>query len=148
MNTNKALKTKNILAKNLKELQHKLVNNNIFEVRNINQVEYKTDEILNQYIATLNDLVDIKTKIAKANVEIYDKIFRLAELKGLVCTLGSIPVKLGKESGSIYGRQVAEEIEYDSTLKQKVIDEKIKTLEAEMERLQDDLDKHNFTTEV
>jgi hypothetical protein len=43
----------------------------------------------------LAELVKVKAAVAAANGEIYDKIFRLAELKGLVTTLTGLDTKAG-----------------------------------------------------
>lgn len=149
MNINKALKTKNLLAKKLMELKNLLVTNNTFQTKNKDRVEYNTQELYTQYTDTMERLVGVKTQIAKANTDVYNRIFKLAELKGIVTTLKSIPVKRGIESTFGYlANDTTKEVEYSSTLTHKDIDALVEKHEKEIEIIQDELDRYNFSTEV
>jgi len=148
LNVNQALKKKNALTKDMVTQQALLIAHNTYKTRNKETIEYDTKAVLNNFVANIGCLVETKAAIARANHDVWPKIFRLAELKGLVSTLKQIPVKQGIELESTgYGAE-AKEVEYKATLTHTDIDKKIKEFENEMERLQDDLDKFNFTTEV
>jgi hypothetical protein len=93
----------------------------------------------------LDELVKVKTAIAQANVAVYEKIFRLAELKGLSALLKTLETKNGvfKENSGVYGS--AYDIEYIAQLKKTEVDRLAAETDAEIQSLQDALDEFNFT---
>ena len=58
--------------------------------------DYDTRELLVKLRATIDQLVRLKGAIGKANGEIYEKIFRLSELRGAVALLKTVPTRHGK----------------------------------------------------
>ncbi len=148
MNINKGLKNKNKFTKELSVKLALLPSHNVFDVVNKDKLEYNTADIVKEIDTTITKLVDTKAGIAKANGPIWGKIFRIAELKGLIVSLKMIPVKTETETIRGYGVQQTEKIEWDSTLKHTDIDQLIKKYETEIETLQDEIDKFNFTTEI
>jgi ribosomal protein L29 len=87
MNVKKALKEKNRLVKEIQELYARLSQYNSVEVGNVRP--YSPKDMLEQINEKSNELVELKTKIHKANTPVYDKIFRLSELKSTIARLKS-----------------------------------------------------------
>jgi hypothetical protein len=84
-------------------------------------------------------LIDIKTKIHRANIGVYDKIFRLSELKSLAKKFVQIDCNEGKVTDR-YGRNTEPSIK---TAEISIVDR-----EEEIEQLQEELDTHNATTSI
>src|SRR5580700_3759595 len=89
----KALKVKNKLAGEIGELKDLLVKQNVRPAKQ--KFDYDNHEVLARLRAKLEDLVKVKAAVAAANAELYEKIFRLAELKGLSATVTSLDTKAG-----------------------------------------------------
>jgi len=87
----KALKLKNQLAGEVGQLKELLTKQNSRSTKQ--KFDYDNREVLTRLRAKLEELIKVKAAVAAANAEIYDKIFRLAELKGLVATLTSLTRK-------------------------------------------------------
>ena len=138
MTIKQALKEKNRLIKAIDdELKKVYLYNSIDEG---NTRPYSTVDSLSNIMILEEGLIDIKTKIHKANVEVYDKIFRLSELKSLAKRLSQIDWTEGKVSDR-YGRQ-------EPSIKTSEIsvvdrDVRVKMIEEEIERIQEELDTHN-----
>ena len=90
-------------------------------------------------------LIEIKTKIHKANVEVYDKIFRLSELKSLAKRFTQINCDEGKVSDR-YGRQEPSIKTAEISVVER--DVRVKMIEEEIESLQEELDTHNATKTI
>lgn len=148
MNVNSALKKKNRLAKEISQKQVLLTHHNAYKAKNETTQQYNSKNILSDVERLIDSLVETKSAIAKANSEVYAKIFRMAELKGLVAILKTVPVKLGKETEHVGFRGETEEVEWKSHLTNTDLDKKVAEFETQIQTLQDDLDKFNFTTEV
>jgi len=104
--------------------------------------------VLTRLRAKVAELVKVKAVVAAANAEIYDKIFRLAELKGLVTTLTGLDTKAGVfHEGRGFG-EGAYEVEYVAQLGKVDVDKLVAELNAEIQSLQDTLDEFNFTRSV
>src|SRR5438045_695766 len=84
----KALKLKNQLAGDIAQLKELLAKQNSRSTKQ--KFDYENREVLTRLRAKIDELIKVKAAVAAANAEIYDKIFRLAELKGLVATLTSL----------------------------------------------------------
>jgi hypothetical protein len=110
--------------------------------------DYDSHEVLAALRAKVESLINVKSAIAAANVAQYPRIFRLAELKGLVALLKTLDVRHGvfKEAGNY--AQPAYEIEYVAQLKKSVVDGLVAELEAEISGLQDELDEFNHSQSV
>ena len=91
-------------------------------------------------------LIDLKTKIHRANIGVYDKIFRMSELKSLAKKLSQINCDEGKVTDR-YLRGAEPSIK---TAEISVVDKdvRVKSIEEEIERLQEELDTHNATTSI
>jgi hypothetical protein len=142
----KALKLKNQLAGEVAQLKTLLTQQNSRSTQQ--KFDYDNHEVLARLRAKLNDLVKTKAAVAAANAEIYDQIFRLAELKGLVVTLNGLDTKAGVfHEGRGFG-EAAYEVEYVAQIGKVEVDQLVAELNAEIQSLQDALDEFNFTRSV
>ncbi len=146
MKLTKALKFKNQLAGELAELKERLKEQNSREATV--PFDYDTAEVLTDVRSKIQQLVEVKAAIASANVDQYARIFRLAELKGLVSTLKNLNVRHGvfKEGGG-YTEPVYK-VEYIAQIKKADVDALISELENEIAELQDQLDEFNHVTRI
>lgn len=145
MTVKQALKEKNKLTKQISVL--------VSRIQKFNSVEegskrtYDPREDMDKLKETINDLVNLKTKIHLANSQVYDKIFQLSEYKGLVKYLRVINCSEGLttenhrfgETKSTYKTVVIGEVEMDNL---------ITYYESEIEKIQEVLDTHNATTHI
>jgi hypothetical protein len=146
MKVSKALKLKNQLAGEVGQLKDLLTKQNSRSSKQ--KFDYDTREVLTRLRAKLAELVKVKAAVAAANAEIYDKIFRLAELKGLVTTLTGLDTKAGVfHEGRGFG-EGAYEVEYVAQLGKVDVDKLVAELNTEIQSLQDPLDEFNFTRSV
>jgi len=142
----KALKMKNQLAGEVAQLKELLAKQNSRSTKQ--KFDYDNREVLTRLRAKLAELVKVKAAIAAANAEVYDKIFRLAELKGLVVTLTALDTKAGVfHEGRGFG-EAAYETEYVAQLSKVDVDNLVAESNAEIQGLQDTLDEFNFTRSV
>jgi len=146
MKLTKALKLKNQLAGEVTELKERLTKQNSRAAKI--PFDYDAQEILAALRAKVEHLIAVKSVIAAANVAQYPRIFRLAELKGIVALFKALDVRHGvfKEAGNY--AQPAYEVEYVAQLKKSVVDGLVAELEAEISALQDGLDEFNHTQAV
>jgi hypothetical protein len=142
----KALKLKNQLAGEVAQLKDLLTKQNSRSTKQ--KFDYDNREVLTRLRAKLAELVKVKAVVAAANAEVYDKIFRLAELKGLVTTLSGLDTKAGVfHEGRGFG-DAAYDIEYVAQIGKVDVDKLVAELNAEIQSLQDSLDEFNFTRSV
>jgi hypothetical protein len=139
----KALKLKNQLAGEVAQLKELLAKQNVRSSKQ--KFDYDNREVLTRLRAKLDELVKVKAAIAAANAEIYDKIFRLAELKGLVTTLTGLDTKTGVfHEGGRFG-EPGYEVEYVAQLGKVDVDKLVAEVKDQIQALQDTLDEFNFT---
>lgn len=142
MNVKQALKQKNKLVTDLKANFEILKKYNSIEEGNPRR--YSMEETLDKITTLSNELVELKAQIHRANAPVYDKIFALAELKGLVKELKKVPTEEGKQD-SRYGSVLSvKEVELTIVDVQKKVD----ILTVKIEELQNELDIHNSNTQI
>jgi hypothetical protein len=146
MNIKQALKQKNKLAKKIQETSVRIAKYN-----SVDENAYRPYDInleLNNLIALTNDMVELKTKIHMANREVYSKIFRLSELKALVKHLRGVDCAQGVTTpGLRYGESV-NPIVKSCVIGRLDMDKYIEQYEAEIDKIQDELDRHNSIVEI
>ena len=142
----KALKMKNQLAGEVAQLKDLLAKQNSRSTKQ--KFDYDNREVLTRLRAKLDELVKVKAAVAAANVEIYDRIFRLAELKGLATTLNALDTKAGVFHEGRGFADASYEVEYVAQLGKVDVDKLVAELNAEIQSLQDALDEFNFTRSV
>jgi hypothetical protein len=142
MNVKQALKAKNKLVTDLKAQYEILKRYNSIEEGNPRR--YSMQNTLDKIHQLSNELVELKAQIHKANQPVYEKIFALAELKGMIKELRKVPTEEGKSSDRYSSVISVKVVELDVV----TIDGIVKTLEEAIEKLQDELDVHNATTQI
>ena len=145
MNVKKALKEKNRLVKEIQELYGRLSQYNSVEVGNVRP--YSPKDMLEQINEKSNELVELKTKIHKANTPVYDKIFRLSELKSTISRLKSLDCSEGV-SNDYYSRNRENPPVKTAEISIVERDEMVKHMEEQIETIQDILDTHNQNTQI
>ena len=142
MNIKQALKEKNKLVAEIKELYDTAKKTNSIEVGNPRR--FSVEGSLKEAESKTKQLVELKTKIHKANLSVYEKIFRMSEMKNRIKELKAISTEEGKVNQR-YGSTVEnKEVELNAAQ----IKVMVKELESEIEKIQDDLDVHNATTQL
>lgn len=146
MNIKKALKLKNKLVLQVSE--------NYQKVSAYNSVEegakkpYDTREALEAYNTSVNELVELKTRIHRANAPVYDKIFRLSELKSMASKLKNLNCQEGKINQRSRWEPEGQSVVMVAEIGIVERDEMIKHIEGQIEEIQDILDTHNAVTEI
>jgi hypothetical protein len=142
MNVKQALKQKNRLVTDLKAQYEILKKYNSIEEGNPRR--YSMVEALDKITNLSNELVQLKAQIHRANQPVYDKIFELAELKGLVKELKKVPTEEGKVNER-YGSVVSvKQVELNVV----DIQHKVDVISVRIEELQNELDIHNANTNI
>ena len=142
MNVKQALKVKNKLVTDLKTQYQILQKYNSIEEGNTRR--YSMTNALAKIKTLQAELVGLKTQIHRANAPVYDKIFALAELKGMIKELKKIPTDEGKQTeryGSVQSIKVVEFNIVD-------IENRVGELQDRIEALQNELDIHNANTNI
>lgn len=149
MNLSKALKTKNRLTGEISRLQTQFLTSNYKDSRIPDHPAVSSIEIFNTLTNKVNDLIALKTKIALANVGIFESIERMAQLKSLIAKVESL-------NSEITAPQKVDRFDKDSKetfvltpFILPVEKEKIRAdLQAKIEALQDQIDDYNAKTQI
>ena len=145
MTVKQALKLKNKLVKEITEELQKAQSYNSVEVSTPRP--YSSSEALEKVAKLTNELVELKTKIHQANSPVYDKIFRLSELKSLVSKIKMLNCTEGT-STDYYSRRSENPPVMTSEISIVERDSMVKIMEDEIESIQDELDIHNALTQI
>ena len=139
----KALAEKNKLARNIKSIQSKIAKHNSYIAGN--SPIYDTKVLLKELDSNIEAIVNIKAKIAHANLKKIESIYRLSEIKSLAAFLKKLTIHEGKVKAEGYNAEVNE---WESELSHTERDELVLDLETKIEDLQMEMDRYNFETEV
>ena len=142
MNIKQALKEKNKLVAEIKDLYETAKKFNSTELGNTRR--FSVQDSLNEAREKTARLVELKTKIHKANLPVYEKIFRMSEMKNQIKELKGISTEEGKVSSRYSSMVEVKEVELNAAQ----IKAMVKNIESEIEKLQDELDVHNATTQI
>jgi len=151
MTINKALKEKNRIAGRISKLQTQVVKYNRY--KKDSTVEFSTKELFKSLQEEWAYLIDIKSKIAKANVGISDKLVQLTEAKAELSfwnSFGNVgPAKETiQESKFIDGKYVFIDTVNVSEITTKDVQTNINRVQKLIENLQDEIDEYNATTKI
>jgi len=146
MNIKQALKRKNKLVKEISvEFER---------IQKYNSVITGTDRIydprlaMDNYIRKTNSLISLKNAIHQANAPMYDKIFRLSELKSVISKLKVLDCNHGPiHSRGGYGT-ASETMQFDAIIQVIERDLIVEKLEAELDMIQEVLDRWNTNTDI
>ena len=142
MNVKQALKAKNKLVGEIKECYRILQTQNSIEEGNPRR--YSVKKKLEDIAELTDELVQLKTRLHRANSSVYDKIFQMAEIKGIIKELKKMDVSEGKQTER-YGSVVSvKEVEMNVIERDAII----KQYEEHVEKLQNELDIHNSNTNI
>jgi|688.fasta_scaffold37114_10 hypothetical protein len=142
MNVKQALKAKNKLVAEIKECYRILQTQNSIEEGNPRR--YSVKKKLEDIAELTDELVQLKARLHRANAPVYDKIFQMAEIKGIIKELKKMDVSEGKQTER-YGSVVSvKEVEMNVIERDAVI----KQYEEHVEKLQNELDIHNSNTNI
>lgn len=110
--------------------------------------DYDNRELLQQLRAKMDQLMGVKTAITIANGAIYERIFRLAELKDLIVAFRPMDTKQGvfQERSDFGGSALT--VEYRTQIPLPELNNLIAGLEIEARQIQDELDEFNTTQAV
>lgn len=144
MNIKQALKLKNKLIKLISENTRLLQQYNTIEVGNSRP--YSPTELLVEISKTTDELVELKSKIHRANVPMFEKIFEMSELKSTIKAVQKLECTEGKSNRDRY--RMESELVLTSEISLVNRNEFIKKIEERIEQLQDEMDVFNATTEI
>jgi hypothetical protein len=142
MNIKQALKLKNKLVTQMKEQYEIAKAHNSIEQGNPRR--YSALDAFNKAVELSNSLIELKTKIHLANGPVYGLIFQMSELKNQIKQLKSLPVDEGKVTERYGSITTIKEAEINIAER----DDIVKSIENQIEEIQDKLDTHNATTEL
>lgn len=144
MNIKQALKEKNKLAKKVTDLMERTNKFNSMDEGGVRS--YDPKQTLADAHTSIEELIELKTKIHIANLSVYEKIFRMSEYKSFVKYLKSLNCTQGTVVNSRYG---------DTTFRQMTTviteverDQMIEEYENMIDSIQSELDVHNATTNI
>ena len=138
-----AFKLKNKFIKEIDDIKMKIRRSNSYVTGAV--VHYDAKELYSKLATRKADLIVLKSKIIKANVVVYPKIYELAELKDQINLLKGLNTSEGKETRRGYGVEPVEEV-IVAVINQPTVDSEVVRLEDKIELLQEELDTHNYTT--
>jgi len=143
MNIKQALKKKNMLVNEIKQELNKVQTYNSMEVGS--NRPYSAKLRLQSYFDKTNELISLKVAIHKANAPVFDKIFRLSELKSMVKYINTLNCTEGKEQNR-YGVGEPRVMSAEMGIVER--DEMVKNMEDEINKIQDELDYFNNITNL
>lgn len=107
---------------------------------------FDVNDLIKSRASAVEKLIAVKAALAVSNVAIYGKIARMAELKSEIQMYRTLPTNEGcTEAG--YGDR-AKTIVIECTVNAVQVEERVKELTLEIEKLQDEVDYFNSTTEI
>ena len=114
---------------------------------------YDVKQLWADYETTIVKLVAVKTAIAKANVNIYDKIYNIAELKSKAAQLAQLNTDESEHQEMNYNRVTGETTKGAVTkrvvlFKDSEVVGQIKAIEEQISKLHDEVTAYNYTTEI
>ena len=145
MNIRQALKEKNKLVKEIQDLYVRISQYNSVEVGA--HRPYSPKQLMEIVNVKSNELVDLKTKIHIANAPVYDKIFRLSELKSTITRIKNLDCTEGV-SNDYYSRNRENPLVKTAEISIIERDEMVQHMEEQIETIQDILDTHNQNTQI
>ena len=145
MNIRQALKEKNKLVKEIQDLYVRISQYNSVEVGA--HRPYSPKQLMEIVNVKSNELVDLKTKIHIANAPVYDKIFRLSELKSTITRIKNLDCTEGV-SNDYYSRNRENPLVKTAEISIVERDEMVRFMEEQIETIQDILDTHNQNTQI
>jgi hypothetical protein len=147
MRLSQALKRKNRLAGELARLQAVLQRENSRREGSSSTVD--REAVFNQIAEVRRRLIELKTGITQANLDIYPKIAEMAELKSFIAFLSALDTKHGVHA-EVVGHYQTEprDVRYDAYLTREKVDALVVETQRRIEKLQDEIDVHNASRSI
>lgn len=147
----RALKEKNRIAGRIAKLQSQVYKYN--KNKEGTTPEYDSNELLKSLQEEWAFLIDIKSKIAKANVGIADKLVMLTEAKAELQFWNTFSntgpsTEVIEDMKRVDGNYVNVEINYVNTIPYKEVQDNINRVQKSIEDLQDCIDAYNANTQI
>lgn len=140
-----ALKQKNRLVGEINKLRLLIAREN--SRRNDNTSTVSVLDAYKMLNSKRDELIKLKTAIAKANVGVYEYIETMGELKAHIAWFEGLPTQDGEEILPQYGTTPIKYV-FNATFKRQDVDVEIAKLQSEINNLQDKIDNYNATTEI
>lgn len=144
MKISKALKEKKKLITEISRIKSRFTSENSIILGT--KRKYETKEQLELLNIKITDLINLKAAINKASEPIYAIILEIAELKAKIATYNQLSVREGIERNS--WSENDDQTEYIVEFDKIWVDEKIVETEGKIEKLQEDIDTFNHTTDI
>jgi predicted nucleic acid-binding Zn-ribbon protein len=144
MNIKQALKLKNKLIKSIGDKTKLLQEYNTVEVGNSRP--YSPVLLMGNITKSTYELIELKSKIHRANAPMFEKIFEMSELKSNIKALQKLDCTEGKSNRDRY--RMDSELTLTSEVSLVERNEIIKGMEDRIEELQDEMDVFNSNTEI
>lgn len=106
------------------------------------------DELELQLVEKTDELIKLKVSRMKANIqaEVYEKILRLGETKGLISFIDSLNVKTGLDRGMAWNAEKT--VTYKSQISVKEKQQRLAELKEKVRMLSDELDEFNAQASI
>jgi predicted nucleic acid-binding Zn-ribbon protein len=144
MNIKQSLKLKNKLIKSISDNTKLLQQYNTVEVGNPRP--YSPVKLMGEITKSTHELVELKSKIHRANAPMFEKIFEMSELKSNIKALQKLDCTEGKSNRDRY--RMESELVLTSEVSLVERNEIIREMEDRIEELQDEMDVFNSNTEI
>jgi len=144
MNIKQALKLKNKLIKSIGDKTKLLQEYNTVEVGNSRP--YSPVLLMGNITKSTYELIELKSKIHRANAPMFEKIFEMSELKSNIKALQKLDCTEGKSNRDRY--RMESELVLTSEVSLVERNEIIRGMEDRIEELQDEMDVFNSNTEI
>jgi len=143
----RALKYKNRVTEKMRKVEADVQANN--SVLSEGEPEIDVKEAMEKRAFLEEHLVLLKRAIDKANEPVKQHIYRMQEIKARISFLSGISTQNGPSlTANRWGMDEAVVHEYKATLRKNEIDQMIVAAEAEIDAMQEELDRHNNTTAI
>jgi len=143
MNIAKALKVKNRLVGELAKIQEIWQRENSRLADSPSKIDVA--DIANQYEKALNKVISIKTAISEASAPIALELVSLAELKGKINFINSLPCREGSED-QYSGRDTLKTVTWKAYVNQETKDKMVADIQGRINDTQDTIDAFNAST--
>lgn len=151
MNIAQGLKEKNRATGRISTLQKQIQNLNVY--RKDRPVDYSSKELLIELQSEWAFLIDLKSKIAKANVGVSAKLINLTETKAELSfwddmLLFSGSAEVHTSEAVRYGSEENVVVTTVSEITSLEVNENIKKAQMNIDNIQDEIDAYNATTQI
>lgn len=146
MKLQKALKFKKTLAGEIASLTALIRQKNSFTEGMVDVNVFNNRVLYDELMSKVEKMINLKIMINDANEEIQPTIYKLGEIKSLINFWQGLPVTSGVITNNSYAG--ASSITYVAQFTESEKIAKVKELQKLADSLQEQIDLHNFTTEI